>query len=56
LVKSSPGELTFENLQHDFPQRIIYRVDGRKLHARIEGTKDGKTRGVDFPYTRTKCD
>ena len=27
-----------------------------KLTARIEGTKDGKTRGIDFPYTRVKCD
>ncbi len=25
LVKSTSGEVVFENLKHDFPQRIIYR-------------------------------
>ena len=56
LVRSSPTELVFENPTHDFPQRIIYKLSGEKLTGRIEGTKDGKTRGVDFPYTRVKCE
>ena len=55
LVRSSANEAVFENLQHDFPQRIIYRRDGEKLTARIEGPSGGKTRGIDFPYTRVSC-
>ena len=56
LTKSSANEVVFENATHDFPQRIMYKRDGEKLHARIEGTKDGKSRGVDFPYSRVKCE
>ena len=55
VVKLSPNEVIFSNPQHDFPQRIIYRRDGDNLTARIEGTTDGKTRGIDFPYRRVAC-
>jgi len=46
----------FENPDHDFPQRIIYRmVDSDHLQGRIEGvTSDGEAH-VDFPLTRTDC-
>lgn len=49
--------VVFENPQHDFPQRIIYRKekDGSLL-ARIEGERNGKPGGIDFPYQRGKCD
>jgi hypothetical protein len=53
-VKSiDDGAVVFENLAHDFPQRVIYRrnTDG-SVTARIEGTVKGETRGRDFPYTR----
>lgn len=36
LVKQSASEAVFENLAHDFPQRIIYRKADGKLTARIE--------------------
>lgn len=49
--------VTFENLQHDFPQRIIYRLSSdNKLVARAEGLRDGELRGVDFPMKRVPCD
>ena len=53
----SERSVTFENPQHDFPQRVIYRLqpEGR-LVARIEGTRDGKVRGMDFPMKRVSCD
>ena len=56
LVKSENKELVFENPQHDFPQRIIYRLqpDG-SLFARIEGTANGKARGFDYPMKRASC-
>lgn len=49
--------VVFENPEHDFPQRIIYRRRGTDtLVARIEGTRNGQTRGIDFPYTRMTCE
>jgi hypothetical protein len=55
VLSLTSNEVIFSNPQHDFPQRIIYRRDGDKLNARIEGTANGKTRGIDFPYTRAAC-
>src|SRR5215212_5180369 len=48
-------EVVFENLQHDFPQRIGYKRDGNALLAWIEGPRNGQTRRVEFPYTRVAC-
>jgi hypothetical protein len=46
----------FENVTHDFPQRIGYRrVHADSLVAWIEGARDGRTRRVELPYTRTSC-
>jgi hypothetical protein len=56
LIKSGQSEVVFENPTHDFPQRIIYRRSGEKLDARIEGAANGKTRGLDFPYARVRCE
>jgi hypothetical protein len=48
--------VVFENPEHDFPKRIIYRRRGSDaLVARIEGTRNGHTRGIDFPYARVSC-
>jgi hypothetical protein len=56
LVRSAPGELVFEDPAHDFPQRVIYRlVEPDRLHARIEGTLEGKEQGVDFHMKRVQC-
>jgi len=45
-------ELVFENLEHDFPVRIIYRVvDVDHLAPRIEGS-DGDGRGWDLERAR----
>lgn len=57
LVKSSATEIVFENLAHDFPQRIIYRNDKPdSLFARIEGIQNGKLSGMDIPMKRAKCE
>lgn len=57
MVKASAGEVIFENLEHDFPQRIIYRSDKPdELFARIEGTRNGKLSGMDIPMKRVKCE
>jgi hypothetical protein len=54
LVKAENKTFTFENVDHDFPQRIIYKLkeDG-SLHARIEGQQNGKERGVDFFFVQS---
>ena len=50
------GVVTFENAAHDFPQRVIYRRAGPdSLVARVEGTRRGVVRGVDFRYRRVPC-
>lgn len=50
------AEVVFENLQHDFPQRVIYRrVGSDRLQARIEGQRQGVERGIDFPMRRVAC-
>jgi Domain of unknown function (DUF6265) len=57
LLKLQNKEAVFENLEHDFPQRVIYRAqpDG-SLFARVEGTVKGQVRGLDYPYKRAKCE
>ncbi len=46
-------EVVFENLKHDFPQRIVYRkTSANTILAYIEGTKNGKYKKEEFPYTR----
>ena len=52
---ATSSEVVFENPAHDFPQRVGYRRDGDSLLAWIEGTNDGKSRRVEFPYRRVAC-
>jgi hypothetical protein len=48
--------VVFENLHHDFPQRVGYRRDGAdSLLAWIEGTLKGRSKRVEFPYRRSAC-
>jgi len=59
FVATSIGKdsATFENPQHDFPQKVIYRLESAdRLFARIEGTRNGTLRGVDFPMRRVSCE
>ena len=55
LIKSTANEVVFENKTHDFPQRIIYRMDKTNLFARIEGNNNGKAMEIDFPMTKVNC-
>jgi hypothetical protein len=56
MVRAGFREVVFENPEHDFPQRIIYRLarDG-ELAARIEGRRDGTSEGIDFALRRARC-
>jgi len=55
LKSSAANEVVFENLEHDFPQRVIYKLLGTKLVGRIEGTQNGKQMAFDFPMDKVKC-
>ncbi len=44
----SANSVTFENPQHDFPKKIVYRLDGSVLKATISG--DGKA--IDYLFTK----
>ena len=57
--KGVPGDgvLTFENLAHDFPQRIIYRRNSAdSITARVEGPgANGAAKGFDVAMKRVTC-
>lgn len=57
VLRISDSEAVFENLQHDFPQRVVYAREGEfKLRPRIEGMRSGTLRVVEFPMRRVSCD
>ena len=57
LIKNDKREVVFENPAHDFPQRIVYRLqDDGALLGRIEGLSNGQPKAVDFPMRKTPCD
>ncbi|MBT8383977.1 MAG: hypothetical protein KJO59_16695 [Ignavibacteria bacterium] len=51
LVEYSPKKFSFENKEHDFPQRIIYEFhkDGR-LTSAIEGNMNGEFKRKEFSF------
>jgi len=57
LLRLGETEVVFENPQHDFPQRVIYQLEGEtKLRARIKGMRKGALRVIEFPMNRVSCD
>src|SRR5215213_594538 len=53
LTRASATEAVFENPQHDFPKRIIYRKSGNdELTASVDGGEGTKAR--TFAYRRIK--
>lgn len=57
LLRISAAEVVFQDLEHDFPQRVVYGLAGPdRLDARIEGIRDGEPVVVRFPMRRVSCD
>ena len=57
LIRLEEGEAAFENKEHDFPQRVIYKRDSQdSLLPRIEGTENGKPRSQEFPMKKIQCE
>ena len=53
LVRHTAQEAVFENLAHDFPKRVIYRLDSpTELTARVEGDASSKEQAEEFKYKR----
>lgn len=53
LISLEKDKIIFENKEHDFPQRITYHlIDINELTATIEGIIDGKSKLIDFKYSR----
>ncbi len=50
LVGTGPMQAEFENPDHDFPQRVLYRREGEALVGRIEGQQDGQAVAVEWRY------
>ncbi|MDH3743690.1 MAG: DUF6265 family protein [Acidobacteriota bacterium] len=54
MVEMAPGRVVFENPDHDFPQRIGYRLEGEDtLVAWIEGEIEGEKAGSEWRWVRS---
>ncbi|GAM97600.1 hypothetical protein U91I_01227 [alpha proteobacterium U9-1i] len=54
MVSLEGERAVFENLAHDFPQRIIYARAGDRLNARIESADSSE--GMDWNFRRAEID
>lgn len=54
LKPGGKDEAVFENLAHDFPQRVIYRRCDADLCAAIEGTVNGAAKRIEWRFTRVR--
>ena len=52
MTENKDQRVVFENLDHDFPQRIIYSRSGDTLTARIENEAGDKS--MEWTWTKTK--
>lgn len=55
LNGGAAGEFIFENKEHDFPQRVIYKSQAGILLASIDGSLKGKFKKIDFPMQPVPC-
>jgi hypothetical protein len=57
LTVADSSSATWENPEHDFPQRILYRREGRdSLIAAIEGPGSSGPRRIEWRMGRVNCD
>jgi hypothetical protein len=52
LKSLTETRVVFENLEHDFPQRVIYWRDSQRLCARVEGNVKGRVEGEQWCWER----
>ncbi len=56
MTRNEKQRVVFENLAHDFPQRVIYWRDGSQLHARVEGDINGKLESQEWAFRLSQPD
>jgi hypothetical protein len=56
MTSNENHRVVFENLTHDFPQRVIYRREGDRLQARIEGEIGGRLKSQDWTFRLSRPD
>ena len=54
LRSMTDTSVVFENPTHDYPTRIIYRMDGESLVARVEGRRRGQDAFEEWRFTRVR--
>jgi len=55
LTSADSNTAVFENPEHDFPQKITYKLEEGNLHAFIEGPgKKGEWKKVDFYFSKSR--
>ncbi len=52
LAEARENYVAFENPDHDFPKRIIYWIADCALHAKIEGTMNGKAASEEWVWKK----
>ncbi len=52
LVEIKDGQYIFENKTHDFPQRIIYKIDKNQLAVTINGNTPKGFKEIPYLFTR----
>lgn len=52
LIEVSDNKVVFENPEHDYPQRVIYRRKGDMLYGRIEGQQAGQSSSAQWHWRR----
>ena len=52
LTSATSSTAMFENPEHDFPKRILYRLDGDTLSARIDGGGGEKDHAMGWSWKR----
>lgn len=55
LKEFTRGKFVFENLTHDYPQRVSYQRKNSLLVASIEGTQNGKFSRQEFVMRKVRC-
>ncbi|WP_428151355.1 DUF6265 family protein [Brevundimonas sp.] len=59
LIEATEGRAVFQNLDNDFPRRVIYQRTGDVLTARIEGPMGDREQSMDWRFDKaelnTRC-
>lgn len=59
LIEATDRRAVFQNLDNDFPQRVIYQRTGDVLTARIEGHRGDREQSMDWRFDKaelnTRC-